>query len=57
MTLYEVTIGDPRQARFWLLPSEYTVMLHADSYELIPPGTYLDFVEDFEPPKPWWKFW
>lgn len=57
MTLYEVTISDPRLARFWLLPSEYTVMLHAESYELIPPGTDLDFVEDFEPPKPWWKFW
>lgn len=57
VSLYELSLADPRLLPFWLLPSYYTVVLRRDSYELIPPGTDLDFMDDFEADKPWWKFW
>jgi hypothetical protein len=57
VSLYEISLSDPRLLPFWLLPSYYTVVLHADSYELIPPGTDIPFIDDFEGDRPWWKFW
>lgn len=57
MSLYEISISDSRLLPFWLLPSYYTIVLHADSYELIPPDTDIDFIDDIEDDKPWWKFW
>lgn len=57
ISLYEISLSDPRLLPFWLLPSYYTVVLHADSHEVIPPGTDIAFIDDFESSKPWWKFW
>lgn len=57
ISLYEISLSDPRLLPFWLLPSYFTVVVHADSYELIPPDTDIPFIDDFEHEKPWWKFW
>ena len=57
ISLYEISLADPRLLSFWLLPSYYTVVLHADSHELIPPHTDIPFIDDFGQVKPWWKFW
>lgn len=57
ISLYEISLSDPRLLPFWLLPPYYTVVLHADSHELIPPDTDIAFIGDFESDKPWWKFW
>jgi hypothetical protein len=57
ISLYEISLSDPRLLPFWLLPSYYTVVLHVDSHELIPPDTDIPFIDDFERGKPWWKFW
>jgi hypothetical protein len=57
VSLYEISLSDPRLLPFWLLPSYYTVVLHADSHEVIPPDTDIAFMDDFEGDKPWWKFW
>jgi hypothetical protein len=57
ISLYEISLSDPRLLPFWLLPSYFTVVLHDDSHELIPPDTDIPFIDDFEPEKPWWKFW
>lgn len=56
MSLYEISLADRRLLPFWLLPAEYTVVFHADSHELIPPGTDIPFIDDFDD-RPWWKFW
>ena len=57
MSLYEISLSDPRLLKFWLLPSYYTIVLHTDSHELIAPDTDIPFIDDFEQDKPWWKFW
>lgn len=57
ISLYEISLADPRLLPFWLLPSYYTVVLHADSHELIPPDIDIPFIEDFGQDRPWWKFW
>lgn len=57
ISLYELSRSDPRLLPFWLLPSYYTVVLHSDSHELIPPNTDIAFMDDFEDDRPWWKFW
>ena len=56
VSLYEISLSDPRLLPFWLLPSYYTVVLNTDSHELIPPDTDIPFIDEFED-KPWWKFW
>lgn len=57
MSLYEISLADPRLLPFWLLPSYDTVVFGADSHELIPPDPDIPFIDDFEQVKPWWKFW
>lgn len=57
VSLYEISLADPRLVPFWLLPSFYTVVLHARSHELIPPDTDIPFIDDFQADRPWWKFW